>query len=165
MISVVDATGKGIVIDCSSPSLKPGEQTSSDIGRNLELHGSSGLLLNDHRASSNFLARNESPYSHFYEIVARSFLSMARPKSARSLIPPSRSRKKRTAQSWRCFKGFLTPTCWPAFQARRPSALGSYCEIPIAVLLWPPLATGRTRTFRSDDGARSGPSGPTSQAR
>lgn len=61
MIGVVDATGKGIVIDCSSPSLKPGEQTSSDLGRKLELHGSSSLLLDDHRASSNILARDECP--------------------------------------------------------------------------------------------------------
>jgi hypothetical protein len=39
MICVVYSTGKGIVIDRSSPSLKPGKQTSSDLGRNLELHG------------------------------------------------------------------------------------------------------------------------------
>lgn len=39
MIGVVDATGKGIVIDCSSPSSKPSKQTSSNLGRNFELHG------------------------------------------------------------------------------------------------------------------------------
>jgi hypothetical protein len=70
MISVVHATGKGIVIDCSSPSLKPSEQTSSDLGRNVELHGSASLLLDAHRASSNFVAHGESPNIQFYQIAA-----------------------------------------------------------------------------------------------
>lgn len=70
MIRVVDATGKGIVIDCSSPSLKPGKQTSSDLGRDLELHGSSSLPLDDHRASSNFVARDNGPDFDFYQIAA-----------------------------------------------------------------------------------------------
>jgi hypothetical protein len=70
MISAVDATGKGIVIDCSSPSLKPGEQTSSDLGRNFELRGSSSLLLDNHRASPNIVACDECPNSQFYQIAA-----------------------------------------------------------------------------------------------
>jgi hypothetical protein len=70
MISVVDATGEGIVIDCSSPSLKPGKQTSSDLGRNFELHGSSSLLLDDHRPSSNILAGDECPDFQLYQIAA-----------------------------------------------------------------------------------------------
>lgn len=70
MISVVDATGKGIVIDSSSPSLQPGKQTSSDLGRNFELHGSSSLLLDDHRASSNFVASDECPDFKFDQIAA-----------------------------------------------------------------------------------------------
>lgn len=70
MIRVVDATGNGIVIDCSSPSLKPGKQTSSDLGRDLELHGSSSLPLDDHRASSNFVARDKGPDFDFYQIAA-----------------------------------------------------------------------------------------------
>jgi hypothetical protein len=37
--------------------------------------------------------------------------------------------------------------------AGRPSAAGSYCELPISVLLWPPLARGRTRSFRFYDRA------------
>jgi hypothetical protein len=70
MIGVVYSTGKGIVIDCSSPSLKPSKQTSPDLGRNLELHRASSLLLDDHRASSNFVARDEGPDFDFYQIAA-----------------------------------------------------------------------------------------------
>ncbi|QTU95635.1 hypothetical protein J7U39_14415 [Rhizobium sp. NLR16a] len=70
MITVVDPTGKGIVIDCSSPSLKPGKQTSSNLGRDFELHGPSSLLLDDHCASSNFVPRDESPDFQFYQIAA-----------------------------------------------------------------------------------------------
>jgi hypothetical protein len=67
---MVNATGKGIVIDCSSPSLKPAKQTSSDLSRNLELHGSSSLLLDDHRPSSNVVAVDECPDFQLYQIAA-----------------------------------------------------------------------------------------------
>jgi hypothetical protein len=70
MVSVVDATGKGIVIDCSSPSLEPGKQTSSDLGRNFELHWSSSLLLDDSRPSSNVVAGDECPDFQLYQIAA-----------------------------------------------------------------------------------------------
>jgi hypothetical protein len=70
MTSAVDATGKGIVIDCSSPSLKPGKQASSDVSRNFELYGSSSLLLDDHRPSSNVVARDECPDFQLYQIAA-----------------------------------------------------------------------------------------------
>gem|GEM_PF-5780236 len=70
MISVVDATGKGKVIDCSSPSLKPGKQTSSDLSRDFELHGSSSLLLDDHRPRSNVVAGDECPDFELYQIAA-----------------------------------------------------------------------------------------------
>jgi hypothetical protein len=95
MISVVDATGKGIVIDCSSPSLKPGEQTSSDLGRNFELHGSSGLLLDDHRTSSNFMTRDESPDFHFYQIAAKE-LAVDGKIEKRTISHPSFSVEKET---------------------------------------------------------------------
>lgn len=156
MICVVYSTGKGIVIDCSSSSLKPCKQISSDLGRNLELHGASSLLLDDHRTSSNFVARDEGPDFHFYQIAAAELAVDGKIEQCTSLILPSRSRKKRTAQIWRCFGGFLTPTCLPAFQAGRSSAAGSYCEIPISVLLWPPFAGGRTHCSRFYDGAGRG---------
>lgn len=89
---------------------------------------------------------------------------MAGSNSARSLIRPSRSRKKRIAQIWRCFRGFLTPTCRPTFQAGRPSGAGSYCAIPILVLLRSPLAFRGARAGRrwlctraASDPDRSGP--------
>jgi hypothetical protein len=66
MIVVVDSTGKGIVIDCTSPPLKPAKQACSDLGRNLELYGTSSFLLDDHGTSSNVLARDEGPDFDFY---------------------------------------------------------------------------------------------------
>lgn len=72
----------------------------------------------------------------------RSLLSIARSKSAWSLIRPSRSRKERIDHIWRTFKARLAPTCLPAFQAGLPTATGSYCEIPMTFLLWP---SGRRR--------------------
>ena len=70
MIGVVDPTGKGIVINCSSPSLKPGKQACPDLGRDLELYWTSSLLLNDHGTSSNFLACHEGPNFDLNEIAA-----------------------------------------------------------------------------------------------
>ncbi len=156
MISVVDATGEGIVIDCSSPSLKPGKQTSSDLGRNFELHGSSSLLLDDHRPSSNILAGDECPDFQLYQIAAAELAVDGKIEKRPISHPSFTVEEKRTAHIWHCFRGFLTPTCLPAFQAGRPSAPGSYCDIPISVLLWPPLATRKTHTFKLDDGAVSG---------
>ena len=66
----MDPTGKGIVIDCSSPSLKPGKQACPDLGRDLELYGSSSPLLADHGTSSNILTCDEGPNFDLYEIAA-----------------------------------------------------------------------------------------------
>jgi hypothetical protein len=84
------------------------------------------------------------PILIFTKSHPRSFLSIARSKSARSRMRPSRSRKKRIAQICRTFSALLAPTFRPAFQTGRPLAAGSYCEIPIVVLLRPPLANGET---------------------
>jgi hypothetical protein len=70
MIDVVDTTGKGMVINCSSPSLKPSKQTCSDLGRDLELHGASSLLPDGHSASANVVAHDERPDFDFYQITA-----------------------------------------------------------------------------------------------
>lgn len=70
MIGVVAPTGKGIVIDCSSPPLKPGKQACPDLGRNLKLYRTSSLLLNDHGTSSNFLACDEGANFDLNEIAA-----------------------------------------------------------------------------------------------
>jgi hypothetical protein len=98
MISVADATGKGIVIDCSSPSLKPGKQASSDLGCDFELHGSSSRLLDDHRPSSNVVAGYECPDFQLYQIAATELAFDGKNKKRPISILPSRSRKKRTAQ-------------------------------------------------------------------
>ncbi|MGI0524051.1 hypothetical protein ABY43_07265 [Rhizobium giardinii] len=70
MTGVAHSARKGKVIDCSSPSLKPSKQTCPDFGRNLELHGASSLLLDDHRASSYFVARDEGSDFDLHQIAA-----------------------------------------------------------------------------------------------
>lgn len=70
MFSVAYTTGEGIVIDCSSSALKPGKQTSSDSGRDIELHGPSSLLLDHRRTSSNVVADDECPDLQLYQIAA-----------------------------------------------------------------------------------------------
>lgn len=111
MTGVAHSARKGKVIDCSSPSLKPSKQTCPDFGRNLELYGASSLLLNDHRASSYFVARDEGSDFDLHQIAAAE-LAVDGKIEQRTISHPSRSRKKRTIQIWRCFRGFLTPTCF-----------------------------------------------------
>src|SRR5690606_38862668 len=87
----------------------------------------------------------------------RNLLSIARSNSARSRMRPSRSRKKRIAQIWRTFNARLAPTWRPAFQAGRPLAAGSYCEMPIVVLLRPgwPTAKRWDKVFSAGDRKRT----------
>jgi len=102
-----------------------------DVNRDLELHRTTGLLLDDHGTGSNFYTCDESADFDFNEITAAEFTVDCEIKQRAISHAPSRSRKKRIAQIWRCFSGFLTPTLRPAFHAERPSAVGSYCAIPI----------------------------------
>jgi len=67
MICVIDPPGKGIVIDRSSPPLKPGAQAGPDLG--LSNCKTSSLLLNDHRTSSNCFARDEGSDFDLNEIT------------------------------------------------------------------------------------------------
>ncbi|MET4691887.1 hypothetical protein ABIA13_006395 [Sinorhizobium fredii] len=108
----------------------------------LELYGTTGLLLDDHgpvtRVPILILTRSQP----------RSLLSIARSNSARSLIRPSLSRKKRIAQIWRCFRGFLTPTFRPAFQAGRPSAAGVLCNTHLSSPFGHPWPSGKCVSSR-----------------
>ncbi len=88
MIGMVDTTGKGIVVDCSSPSLKPSKQTGSDLSRNFELHRPAGLLLDDYRSSSDFMASDEGPDFEFYQIAAAE-LTVDRKIEKRTISHPS----------------------------------------------------------------------------
>ena len=69
MIRVVNATGEGIVIDCASSPLKPGEQASSDLVRNFELYRASRLLLDNHSANSSVMGRKERPDFRLYQVA------------------------------------------------------------------------------------------------
>ncbi len=80
----------------------------------------------------------------------RNLLSIARSKSARSRIRPSRSRKKRIDQIWRTCKARFAPTCLPAFQAGHTAAAGSHCEIPLH------FSIGRSGRWINDYGLRAG---------
>lgn len=73
MLGVINSTGKGVVIDSSSPTLKLGKQACPDLGRDLELYWTSSLLLNDHGTSPNFLACDEGPNFDLNEIAASKF--------------------------------------------------------------------------------------------
>ncbi|MBL0374590.1 hypothetical protein JJB09_21495 [Rhizobium sp. KVB221] len=55
MIGMIDSTGKGVVVNCSASPFKPCKQACPDFGRDLELYRTTGLLLDDHGAGSNFL--------------------------------------------------------------------------------------------------------------
>jgi hypothetical protein len=95
MIGVIDPTGKSVVIDCSSPSLKPSKQTSPDLGCNFELHRASSLLLDYHRTGSDFMASDEGSDFHFYQIAATE-LAVDGKIEQRSISHPSFSVEKET---------------------------------------------------------------------
>ncbi len=52
MFGGIAPAGKGIIINGSSPELKPSEETCSDLGRDLELYPMSSLLLNNRNRCS-----------------------------------------------------------------------------------------------------------------
>ena len=143
-IGMVDATGKSIVADRSSATLKPCQQPCPGICRDLELNRAAGILLNDHCSGSNFRSCDKGSNLHFHKIAAAQLAVDCEFKQRAISHASYPIKEKRTAQIWRCFSGFLTPTFRPAFQAGRPSAVGSYCAIPISVLLSPTLAVKRT---------------------
>ena len=107
MICVVDATGKGIVIDCSSPSLKPGKQTSSDLSCDFELHGSSSRLLDDHRPSSNVVAGYECPDFQLYQIAATELAVDGKIKKRPISHPSFTIEKEADCPDLALFKGLL----------------------------------------------------------
>ncbi|MBN9549870.1 MAG: hypothetical protein J0H31_13590, partial [Alphaproteobacteria bacterium] len=88
----------------------------------LELNRPTGLLLDDHRASSDFL-----PYDKVadFDLQPRNLLSIAKSKSALSRRRRSRSRNKRIAHICRGFRGRFVPTFLPAFHAPRSEAVRS----------------------------------------
>jgi hypothetical protein len=67
---MVDATGKSVVVDRSSTTLKPCQQTRPGICRDLELNRTTGLLLNDPCSGSNFRSCDKFSDFHFYGIAA-----------------------------------------------------------------------------------------------
>lgn len=69
MIAMIDPTGEGIVVNCSTSSFKPCKQTSPNVRRDLELHRTASLLLDDHGTDSDFCSCHESDYFDFNEIA------------------------------------------------------------------------------------------------
>lgn len=70
MIGMLDPTGKGVVVNCAASPFKPCKQTCPDVGRDLELYGTTCLLLDDHGAGSNFLTHNEGSDFDLNKIAA-----------------------------------------------------------------------------------------------
>lgn len=125
MTGVAHSARKGKVIDCSSPSLKPSKQTCPDFGRNLELYGASSLLLDDHRASSYFVARDEGSDFDLHQIAAAE-LAVDGKIEQRTISHPSFSVEKEAhCPNLALLQGLLDANLFPAFQAGRPSAAGS----------------------------------------
>ena len=110
MIGVVNSTGKGVVIDCSTSPFKPCKQTCPDLGRISNCTGRPVFCWTTMARVRISWPVTRVPILIFTRSQPRSLLSIARSNSARSLMRPSLSRKKRIAQIWRCFRGFLTPT-------------------------------------------------------
>lgn len=76
MLGVINSTGKGVVIDSSSPTLKLGKQACPDLGRDLELYWTSSLLLNDRKRSADGV-RLEVPWHKRLDIGCRPALNNA----------------------------------------------------------------------------------------
>jgi hypothetical protein len=70
MMGMIDSTGKGVVVNCSTPPFKPCKQACPNFGCDLELYWTTGLLLNDHGAGSNFLTCDEGSDFDLNEIAA-----------------------------------------------------------------------------------------------
>lgn len=70
MIGMIDPAGKGVVLDGSASPFKSRKQTCSDVSRNLELDRTSGFLLDDHGAGSDFLACDEGSDLDLNQIAA-----------------------------------------------------------------------------------------------
>jgi hypothetical protein len=83
MIGMIDPAGKGVVLDGSASPFKSRKQTCSDVSRNLELDRTSGFLLDDHGAGSDFLACDEGvPILILTRSQPLGLLSIARSNSA-----------------------------------------------------------------------------------
>lgn len=88
MIGMVDPTGKGVVVNCSTSPLKSCKQTCPHVRRDFELNRTAGLLLDDHGSGSIFRSCHKASNFHFYEIAATQ-LAVDCEVNARSLMRPS----------------------------------------------------------------------------
>lgn len=70
MMGMIDSTGKDVVVNCSTSPFKPRKQTCPDVGCDLELYRTTGLLLDDHGAGSNFLTCDEGSDFDLNKIAA-----------------------------------------------------------------------------------------------
>jgi hypothetical protein len=66
---MVDSARKSVVVDRAASMFEPGEQTRSDISCQLELHGFSGLLLDDDRSGPDVRSRYEIADLDFHQVA------------------------------------------------------------------------------------------------
>ena len=66
---VIDATGKDVIADSSSPSFEPCQQAGSSIWEQLELDSASCFLLHHNRPRSNLPAADKVTDFHLNEIT------------------------------------------------------------------------------------------------
>ena len=81
---VIDAAGKDVIVDSSSPSIEPCQQAGSSILEQLELDGASCFLLHHNRPRSNLTAADKVTDFHLNEVTTPELAVIARSNSARS---------------------------------------------------------------------------------
>jgi len=101
----MDRARKCVIIHCPAASFQPCEKAGACVAHQLELNRSTGFLLDDHRASSDFLPYNKVADLILTRSQPRNLLSIAKSKSALSRRRRSRSRKKRIAHICPGFRG------------------------------------------------------------
>ena len=131
---MIAPTGKHKIIERASSTFEPRENAVTSRFEELELHRSSGFLLQDGRARTSPLL-TISPILIFTISQPRSLLSIARSNIARSWSLCSRSSQNLIAQTCCGFNARLAPICRPAFHGRQSRPLGSNSESPTAILL------------------------------
>jgi hypothetical protein len=70
VVCVIDAAGKGVIVDGAATPLKPRKQARACIVLQFKLDGPAGLLLYDDRASADLTATNQIADLDLHDIAA-----------------------------------------------------------------------------------------------
>jgi hypothetical protein len=98
VVRSINAAREHVFVYRATSSFEPGEEAGAHIAGEFKLHGSSRLLLNDHRSRTQITARDKVADLDLHEVTPAKLAVDSRSNKARSRNRPSRSRKKRIAQ-------------------------------------------------------------------